>query len=259
MYKVAALLLLASSGYGLNDVSDKIMTKLHHFNLCSACWGEEYADQYIMSVYEASAKCYQSPSAMPLADSVLGFPANLISGYEDVDANDITEFGNSQLTMVNNFTCVMKHLGFLTEAGEINSDLFAHTETIELIDLDPENRFASGSRAGADPVFVKKLYKEIAECADLSKNYPTKSFEKSPFLKKFGKMAIYFNCIKKVERQTCAKYLIHNDLLRHGVKIDATGLNDKYDAAALAVRVMERVGSEEEKHIDEYFWGDLEA
>ncbi len=80
MYKVAALLLLASSGYGLNDVSDKIMTKLHHFNLCSACWGEEYADQYIKSVYEASAKCYQSPSALPLADSVLGFPANLISG-----------------------------------------------------------------------------------------------------------------------------------------------------------------------------------
>ena len=127
--------------------------------------------------------------------------------------------------MVNNFTCVMKHLGFLTEAGEINSDLFAHTEEIELIDLDTENRFASGSRAGADPVFVKKLYKEIAECNDLAENWPTKSLEKSPFLKKFGKMAVYFNCIKKVERQSCAKYLIYNDLLRHGVKIDATGLN----------------------------------
>ena len=80
MYKVAALLLLASSGYGLNDVSDKIMTKLHHFNLCSACWGEEYADEYIKNIYEASAKCYKSPSAMPMADSVLGFPATLISG-----------------------------------------------------------------------------------------------------------------------------------------------------------------------------------
>ena len=41
--------------------------------------------------------------------------------------------------------------------------------------------------------------------------------------------------------------------------ISFTGLNDKYDAAAMAVRVLERVGSEEEKHIDEYFWGDLEA
>ena len=38
----------------------------------------------------------------------------------------------------------------------------------------------------------------MGRCYELSEAWPKADIERNPFLKKFGRMAVYFNCIKKV-------------------------------------------------------------
>ena len=41
------------------------------------------------------------------------------------------------------------------------------------------------------------------------------------------------------------------------VPIDTTGFEDKYDAALFVAGAMDQAATQEEKHIDDYFWGEF--
>ena len=63
---------------------------------------------------------------------------------------------------------------------------------------------------------------------------------------------------KKVERRNCAKYLVAKSLERYGEAVEPIGKLDKYDVAAMKIRVLESGGNDIEMHIDQYFWGDMD-
>merc|ERR1711884_499076 len=198
--------------------------------------GEDYADEYQLGILAATEKCASTPSTEDMAEEARLLTEE-VSDDEDVETStaaaseyitpeELMEFRGVTMNLVNNFTCVMKELSFLTEDGEINSEIFAYSEELQYAD---QVHFTSGDRAGSDPIFMKK----------------------------FGRMAIYFKCIKDVERNLCGKYLLTRAFERFGVPIDATGFEDKYDAALFVAGAMEQASTQEEKHIDDYFWGEF--
>merc|ERR1739847_167744 len=123
-----------------------------------------------------------------------------IESNEWITPEDLMEYRGVTLGLVNNFTCVMKELSFLTEDGEINSDIFAYSEELSYAD---QVHFTSGNRAGSDPVFMKKLTTDIGDCAALSESFPQQTLDRNPFMKKYGRMAIYFK-LSRMSRETCA-------------------------------------------------------
>merc|ERR1712214_79491 len=238
MLRLLVAVVLVAGAHSLNDIPSRTMTKLHHYNLCAQCWGEEYADEYQLGILAATEKCASTPSTEEMAEEARLLTEE-VSDDEDVETStaaaseyitpeDLMEFRGVTMNLVNNFTCVMKELSFLTADGEINSEIFAYSEELQYAD---QVHFTSGDRAGSDPIFMKKLTTDIGDCAALSKSFPQQTLDRNPFMKKYGRMAIYFKCIKDVERNLCGKYLLTRAFERFGVPIDATGFEDKYDAA----------------------------
>jgi len=45
---------------------------------------------------------------------------------------------------------------------------------------------------------------------------------------------------------------------RFGIPLYMDGSANKYDAAAMTLKMMKHNASPEEKHLDEYFWGDMD-
>jgi len=277
-----ALLITLLSVYGvqsMKDVDDETMTMIQNFGLCSACWGQEFADAYKMSIHEASKKCMGTADVAVPLNAVVGYPASLLRsvvhtqmptytygtygynpyvnlGRKKRDASHYTvtdahaaNFMADMETMIGNFSCVMKELGLLTATGAINTDVFSHSG---------QGHFASGSKAGADPVFVNELTSHMGTCYKMSQTMPEEIFMKNAFMQKYGRMAVYFKCIKEVERQCCAKYVLADTLERFGVPLYMVGSNNKYDAAAMTVKMMKHSATPEMKHLDDYFWGDMD-
>merc|ERR1739848_772231 len=202
----------------------------------------EYADEYQAGILAATEKCANTPTIDDMSEEARLLTEDVtevVTDVEEVESStatiesnewitpeDLMEYRGVTLGLVNNFTCVMKELSFLTEDGEINSDIFAYSEELSYAD---QVHFTSGNKAGSDPVFMKK----------------------------YGRMAIYFKCIKDVERNLCAKYLLTRAFERFEVPIDTTGFEDKYDAALFVAGAMDQASTQTEKHIDDYFWGEF--
>jgi len=277
--KIILFVSLAVCGVNsMKDVDSDIMTKIKNYQLCASCWGEEYAMAYKRSVMEASEKCggASMPAAPRVAAPLMAYPStvfrmpvaahshynNYYSPYttlgrkkrmaESVGLAEAMEFMGNMETMVGNFTCVMKELGLLNANGDVNTDVFASSA------LSQKAFPASGTKAGADPVFINKLTSEMKQCSDISRSWPQEALNKNPFMQQHGRMALYFMCIKKAERQCCAKYVMADMLEKFGVNVNLPMAADKYDAAAMAVKIMKSKSTKEMQHIDDYIWGDMD-
>merc|ERR1711976_354523 len=102
------------------------------------------------------------------------------------------------------------------------------------------------------------LTAEMGDCNAVANSWPQQSLNRNPFMARYGRMAIYFMRIKKVERQNCAKYLMAEMFEAYGIDYDIPMAADRYDGAAMAAKIMEKKASPEEIHIDDYFWGDMD-
>merc|ERR1712242_340147 len=247
MLRLIVAVVLVAGAHSINDIPSRTMTKLHHYNLCAQCWGEEYADEYQLGILAATEKCASTPTTTEdMAEEARLFTEE-VSDDEDVETS--TAAASEYITPED----LMEFRG-VTMNLEINSDIFAYSEELQYAD---QVHFTSGDRAGSDPLFMKKLTTDIGDCAALSKSFPQQTLDRNPFMKKYGRMAIYFKCIKDVERNLCGKYMLTRAFERFGVPIDTTGFEDKYDAALFVAGAMDQASTQEEKHIDDYFWGEF--
>jgi hypothetical protein len=263
----------------MKEVEEDVMNKVKNFQMCSACWGEDFAMAHMKHIMAACEKCGGDASPIMSTAGLISYPANMLRGMMPVMHNGVqyftgpyTTYGRKKRqvngadwgvgpaeamafmdqmeTMVGNFTCVMKELGMLTPTGDINPE--AITNKIA------SGVFAGTNKAGSDPVFMAKLAGEMRDCAAVSRSWPQQSLNKNPFMQKYGRMAIYFHCIKKAERQCCAKYVLADHFEKCSIPVNIPAAADKYDAAAMAAKIMMATATPEMKHIDDYFFGDME-
>merc|ERR1712064_268087 len=84
---------------------------------------------------------------------------------------------------------------------------------------------------------------------------------KSPLSRVFGRQMIFFKCAKKNEKLNCAMGQLKKwveEWYGSGENITNTeyGLpEDDYEASAFSAMVLHNAASEEEKFVNEFFWG----
>ena len=167
--------------------------------------------------------------------------------------NEVLEFKAGMATQMGNMSCVLTQLEMLDAAGNINMQSYS------LATLSP---MLSKTPAGSDPAFLKMMVERFDDCYEISRSWPQKSLDRdpNPMMKVYGRHKIFFKCAMKVEDHCCYHFqmkqwieLMYGPLTQE--RIQKFGLpEDKYDAAALAVRVMHESMTPEEQKVDDFFW-----
>merc|ERR1711936_374526 len=90
------------------------------------------------------------------------------------------------------------------------------------------------------------------------------SLNRRPMTRMFGRQMIFFKCADRTERRVCTEaQLLENLETFYGSESDeetaeriaAIGLpEDKYDAAAISIAVIQNAQSEEEKFVERFMW-----
>jgi len=163
---------------------------------------------------------------------------------------DYQDFLATMKTKIGNLTCVMTQMKMIDGAGNIN--LRQYTEDAWTL--------IGQNGAAKDPAFVKKMKEGFTDCYAISQAWPQQNLDRHPLFKKYGRHMVFFTCAMKLETKMCAKYQVKEWLeLLYG-PIDPTmfpevGSGDKYDAAALGMKVLIHAQTEEEQCVDDFFWG----
>ena len=253
------------------EIDDETVTKIHNYNLCCQCFGDEFAEAWGKQQMAAMKKC--GVSAPVLAAGSLPYPINAaflrspLYSYQpqpyvwnnqyqygrkkreaEVSAEALSNLYDAWGTKLGNLSCVLQELGALDAAGEINKAMFSPSSI--------QQRFGN-SKAGSDPVFLQKLSSEMNTCYDISQSFPQSAFNKNDFKQQYGRRMVFFHCCMKAERYLCMKNLMSNHLEKMTGKVPSSPFTtDKYDAAAMSVKAMKHSASPEAKFIDVFFWGD---
>lgn len=190
-------------------------------------------------------------------------------GLVDVDEDDFYEFlqqvndnRHFRHNAMGNLTCVLHKCGQLTEDMEVNMDFY----TTALRAEEPETGFTwdvEGS-AAKDPEWREKIATAYEDCHDLAESWPATSLNRRPMTRMFGRQMIFFKCADRTERRVCTEaQLLENLETFYGSESDeetaeriaAIGLpEDKYDAAAISIAVIQNAQSEEEKFVERFMW-----
>lgn len=190
-------------------------------------------------------------------------------GLIDVDEDDFYEFlqqvndhKHHKRNSMGNLTCVLQKSGQLTEDMEINMDFYATALRAE----EPETGFtwdAEGS-AAKDPAWREKIATAYEDCHELAESWPATSLNRRPITRMFGRQMIFYKCADRTERRVCTEaQLLENLETFYGSETDeetaeriaAIGLpEDKYDAAAISVAVIQNAQSQEEKFVERFLW-----
>jgi len=273
----------------------QIMNEINYWNLRSHCWGEENVLAYDIAVLEATDKCMQLAPAYDLVELLkpLNNPFTTLpgtvnnpfqkltsfqnlnqltslwrskrqasSGLLNADQNDFIEFledfgefKEGIATKMGNLTCVLTEMKLLTPDLKINIEEYTKP-VAEIEGFKPEI-----SVAGQDPAFAKKLSEGFMDCYRISENWPQAPLNRNPLSKIFGRHMIFFKCADKTERKMCAKAQMlqwletiygkdpEYDPKEHGLP------EDKYDAAAVSIMVLNNAATPEEQFVGDFFWG----
>lgn len=184
------------------------------------------------------------------------------SGLLNADQNDFIEFledfgefKEGIATKMGNLTCVLTEMKLLTPDLKINIEEYTKP-VAEIEGFKPEI-----SVAGQDPAFAKKLSEGFMDCYRISENWPQAPLNRNPLKKIFGRHMIFFKCADKTERKMCAKAQMLQwletvygtdpkyDPKEHGLP------EDKYDAAAVSIMVLNNAATPEEQFVGDFFWG----
>merc|ERR1712037_142423 len=190
-------------------------------------------------------------------------------GLLDVDEDDFYEYlqqvndhKHFKHNAMGNLTCVLQKTGQLTEDMEINMDWYAAALRAE----EPETGFTWNveGAAATDPEWREKIATAYEDCHELAESWPATSLNRRPMTRMFGRQMIFFKCADRTERRVCTEaQLLENLETFYGSQTDeetaeqiaAVGLpEDKYDAAAISIAVLQNAQSEEEKFVERFLW-----
>merc|ERR1712115_384698 len=242
------------------------------------CWGKKNVDMYAAQMEKAKRECMQMepmfdfpghgegvqnpflrPNNNPFEKLTRGGDFSDLQslwrskreaseGLVDVDEDDFYEF--------------LHQGGQLTEDMEVNMDFY----TTALRAEEPETGFTwdvEGS-AAKDPEWREKIATAYEDCHDLAESWPATSLNRRPMTRMFGRQMIFFKCADRTERRVCTEaQLLENLETFYGSESDEEtaeriadiGLpEDKYDAAAISIAVLQNAQSEEEKFVERFMW-----
>merc|ERR1712115_494120 len=252
--KAAFILLatVANIAAGAGTYETELLRGIDIYNHRSKCWGKKNVDMYAAQMEKAKRECMQME---PMFD----FP-----GHGEGVQNPFLRPNNRPFrhNAMGNLTCVLHKCGQLTEDMEVNMDFY----TTALRAEEPETGFTwdvEGS-AAKDPEWREKIATAYEDCHDLAESWPATSLNRRPMTRMFGRQMIFFKCADRTERRVCTEaQLLENLETFYGSESDeetaeriaAIGLpEDKYDAAAISIAVIQNAQSEEEKFVERFMW-----
>jgi hypothetical protein len=241
-----AVVALASLASG--DLSPDLLNKINLFNLRQSCWGEAVASGFGLQLHNAAVKCGALPATL---DHDVRRRRDAMN-YELHSDADQAAYADHMETELDAAVCALKEINWLNEAGELDPSLFSI----------PALAIYKETPAGSDPVWLNKFSQAMEQCYNIAMAWPASALKGSPLLAKHGRKMIFFKCQRKAEIDTCAKFEMAGYVeASSGQPLDPAkyGVKDKYDAAAMAVRIATRTQSDVAKHMDRFFWGTPET
>jgi len=184
-----------------------------------------------------------------------------VEGLIETDEEDLQEFledfedyKEDIGSKMGNLTCVMSKLNMLDSALQVNLQQYTggFWETIDL----------SKTLAGSDPQWRQMMVSGFTDCYSIAQTWPQDHLDRNPLSKVFGRHMIFFKCAAKVEKKCCYEAEMY-DWIKTLYGEDPTfnwaqfGLPaNKYELAALTVKVMAESASDEEEFVGDFFYGD---
>jgi len=288
MLRIVLLSLACAATVSARDSAKYIKQSIDVYNADVACWGKENALRFHVGIQQAVEQCtnFGRPSistkpanpwqTLPEANSlnrgnVANFWANSIfnnrqkreatDGLIETDEEDFQEFLDdfsdfkSDIgSRMGNLTCVMTKMEMLDSALQVNLPMYTGGFW-DKIDL-------SKTLAGSDPVWRQMMTSGYTDCYSIAQTFPKEALEKNPVTKVFGRHMIFFKCAAKVEKKCCYEAQM-NDWIKTMYGEDPSfnyaefGLPmNKYERAALTIKVMTETASDEEEFVGDFFYAD---
>merc|ERR1711997_653643 len=167
---------------------------------------------------------------------------------------DFSDFKDDVASKMSNLTCVLSKMKMLDSNYQVN--LKTYTEDFwKDVDL-------SQTLAGEDPVWRQMMIDGYSDCYDIAKSFPQSALNKNPIMKVFGRHMVFFKCTKKVESHccgmACASHMLETmygntdnyDWSQYGLP------NNKYERAAMTMKVMYSTPTPEEAFVHNFFYMD---
>merc|ERR1712055_1276815 len=251
------------------DMMREIMQQINKFNMRQACWGETNTINYAVSIIKAQEKCMQLAPTYDLV-SVLTPQSNPFTTLPGQITNPFQRI--SEIQSLDQLTSLWRTKRQATE-GILNPDQDDFLEFIE--DFGDFKEDIAGKMGNLtcvltelkylakDPEWSKKLADGYSDCYKISENFPQTALNRNPLTKIFGRHMIFFRCANRNEKRMCAqgqmlKYLEAMYGKDDSKKPSEFGLpDDKYDAAAVSIMVMQNAASSEEEFVGNFFWGEM--
>jgi len=291
MLRVVLLSLACASTVSSTDKTDrKIRHSIDMYNADVACWGRDNAVRFHAGLAQAIEQCanfgnpsnllkpanpwqtVQSANTLPAGlnrGNVANFWSNSLfnnrqkrqatEGLLETDDDDLQDFledfedyKEDLGSKMGNLTCVMSKLDMLDSSLQVN--LAEYTGGFfDKVDL-------SKTLAGSDPVWRQMMTSGYTDCYSIAQTFPQETLDKNPVSKVFGRHMIFFKCAAKVEKKCCYEAQMY-DWIKTLYGEDPTfnwaqyGLpSNKYELAALTVKVMTETASNEEEFVGDFFY-----
>merc|ERR1711988_809384 len=167
---------------------------------------------------------------------------------------DFDEFKDHVASKMSTLTCVLVKMNMLDSNFQVN--LKGYTDDFwNQIDL-------SQTLAGQDPTWRQMVTDGYKDCYDIARSFPQSALNKNPIMKVFGRHMVFFKCTKKVDAHGCgmaqAAHMLETlygstdnfDWSSYGLP------NNKYERAAMSMKVMYGTSSPEEAFVHNFFYAD---
>lgn len=292
MMRIFLLSLACAATVSSSGVDNKIQRNIDVYNADVACWGKDNALAFHVGLVQAVEQCtnFGKPSNLlkpanpwQTVQSVNTLPAGLnrgniatfwsnslfnnrqkrqaTGGLLETDEDDFQEFLDDFEaykedigSKMGNLTCVMSKMNMLDSALQVN--IAEYTGGFwDKMDL-------SKTLAGSDPLWRQMMTSGYTDCYSIAQTFPQEALDKNPVAKVFGRHMIFFKCAAKVEKKCCYEAQMY-DWIKTLYGEDPSfnwaqfGLpNNKYELAALTVKVMTETASDEEEFVGDFFYGD---
>merc|ERR1712223_1256405 len=167
---------------------------------------------------------------------------------------DFADFKDDVASKMSNLTCVLSKLNMLDADYQVNLKMFTE-DFWKDIDM-------SQTLAAEDPVWRQMLVDGYNDCYDIARSFPQSALNKNPIMKVFGRHMVFFKCTKKVDAHGCgmaqAAHMLETlygstdnfDWSSYGLP------NNKYERAAMSMKVMYGTSSPEEAFVHNFFYAD---
>merc|ERR1712020_616311 len=167
---------------------------------------------------------------------------------------DFSDFKDGVASKMSNLTCVLSKMNMLDADYQVNLKMFTE-DFWKDIDM-------SQTLAAEDPVWRQMLVDGYNDCYDIARSFPQSALNKNPIMKVFGRHMVFFKCTKKVEAHgcgmACADHMLETlygdtsnyDWSQYGLP------KNKYERAAMIMKVMYSTASPEEAFVHNFFYMD---